>query len=203
MDKFYFSKFSCSIASLALLIECQHSFEPVRLEMTSEGAGDESFAALSPLRQVPVLCAGSTILRETGAIFEYLSFRYKGSNCFAQTAEERVAALQWMGFLGGTLHPLFRILFRPERFVGSEERDQKNAQAQTERYLFRALSVIELHLVQRDWVLGRETAIDFYLFVFTRWLGLLRIPLSPVLKNFHYRVEALPVMRSAVAIEAK
>ncbi|MFB6451269.1 glutathione S-transferase family protein [Bradyrhizobium tunisiense] len=202
MDKFYFTRFSCSIASLALLVECEHPIEPVRLEMTPEGAGDESFAALSPLRQVPVLHAGSIVLRETGAIFEYLSLRHERMDCFAKTAEERVAVSHWIGFLGGTVHPLFRILFRPQRFVGREEQDQKNARLHTERYLLRALSVIETQLAGRGWILGRRTAIDFYLFVFTRWLGMLRIPLSPVLNDFHDRVAALPAMRSAMVIEA-
>jgi glutathione S-transferase len=203
MDKFYFTKFSCSVASLALLIECQHAFEPVRLQMTAEGAGDQSFAALSPLRQVPVLHAGTTVVRETGAIFEYLSLQHKGLECFARTADERIAALHRIGFLGGTLHPLFRLLFRPDRFVGNEDQDQKSARAQTEQYLHRVLMVIESHLAQGDWVLDRKTAIDFYLFVFTRWAELLRIPLSTALKSFHHRVEALSAMQSALAIESR
>lgn len=203
MDKFYFTRFSCSIASLALLIECQHPIEPVRLEMTAEGAGDEGFAAVSPLRQVPILQAGSTVVRETGAIFEYLALRHERSDCFARSADERVAALQWIGFLGGTVHPLFRMLFRPERFVGDEDQDQKKARLRTERYLRRVLSVIETQLAERGWVLGRRTAVDFYLFVFTRWLGLLRSPLGPALNDFHDRVAALPAMRSAIAIEAQ
>ncbi|GEC57155.1 hypothetical protein BEL01nite_61980 [Bradyrhizobium elkanii] len=203
MDRFYFTSFSCSIASLALLIECQHVFEPVRLQMTAEGAGEESFAALSPLRQVPVLHAGATVVRETGAIFEYLSLQHRGSACFARTADERIAALHWIGFLGGTVHPLFRLLFRPDRFIGNEEQDQGSARAQTRQYLLRVLVVIESHLAQRDWVLDRRTAIDFYLFVFTRWVGLLRIPLSPALKDFHHRVESLPAMQLALAIESR
>ncbi|MBO4220859.1 glutathione S-transferase family protein [Bradyrhizobium neotropicale] len=203
MDKFYFTRFSCSVACLALLIECQHTFEPVRLQMTAEGAGDQRFAALSPLRQVPVLHAGATVVRETGAIFEYLSLQHDGLECFARTADERIAALQWIGFLGGTVHPLFRLLFRPDRFVGNEDQDQKSTRAQTEQYLLRVLMVIESHLAQRDWVLDRKTAIDFYLFVFTRWAKLLRIPLSTALKSFHHRVEASSAMQSALAIESR
>ncbi len=201
MDAFYFTQHSCSIAALSALVECDHPFVPQKLQMTVDGAGESWYANVSPLRQVPVLETAAGYVRETGAIFEYLSQRYGSKPIFAQSEGERVLMLQWLGFFGGTVHPMFRPLFRPDRFVGQDPSASQRLKEYSKSYLEKALAAIDKHLIDRAWVLDRPTVLDFYLFAFTRWAVLLRFGLPPALSGFHERVGALESVARALERE--
>src|SRR5258708_37906952 len=110
--------------------------------MTVDGAGESWYANVSPLRQVPVLETAAGYVRETGAIFEYLSQRYGSKPIFAQSEGERVLMLQWLGFFGGTGHPMLRPLFRPGRFVGQDPSAAPRLQEPSKSALEEAVAAI-------------------------------------------------------------
>lgn len=203
-DVFYYAQHTCALASLAALEEAKHAYRAERLAMGPGGAGDESFAAISPLRQVPVLQTATGVIRETGAILTYLADSYPDAAILPVAGRERVEAIQWIGFLGGTLHPVFRLLWRPARWVGDGETAQMALRSATMLYLVRAMDAASTSLGTREWVLGSQrSAIDFYLHVFTRWMGLTQRSLADNLAAHHARVAALPAMERAVAVMAE
>jgi len=117
-DTIFYGDHSCAIASIAALEETGQPFSAVRVPMHPEGAGESSFGDLNPRRQVPVFRTRERIIRETGAILTFLDHRHPSKSLLPADAALRVAAAEWLGYLGGTVHPTFRLLFRPERFVG-------------------------------------------------------------------------------------
>lgn len=200
-DTFYFTLGSCSLASLAALEEAGHAYAPRKLAMGLDGAGDEAYAAISPLRQVPALATATGVIRETGAILTWLDTRHPGARLLPSDAAQRVAALRWIGFLGGTLQPTFRLVWRPARWVGADEPAQAALRTHAGAYLRRVIEVAAAELAG-PWALAERSAVDFYLHVFTRWMALSGIPAPEALQRHHLAVAALPSMQRAVAIES-
>lgn len=200
-DILYYTPLSCAVAVMAALEACGHPYQAHRLVMSPDGAGDEAFSQLSPLRQVPVLQSGGLMVRETGAILDYLVERHPEANLLPGDPEGRRAALEWIGLLGGTVHPVFRLMFRPARWVGGSPDAQAALRLNAAVYLRRIFADLDRRLTGRDWPLGERSAIDFYLFAFTRWAGLHQLTLGPALAGFHARVQTLPALQRALALE--
>ena len=196
----YFSKDSCAIASMAALEEAELRFDATPVGMSPDGAGDDAFRRLNPRRQVPVLTVGERIFRENGAIFRYLNDLRPQAGLLPIDSDEQIRASEWIGYLGGTVHPAFRLLFRPQRFVGFASEAQQALRTETRSHVQKLLDEIDAELTG-DWVLRQRSAIDFYLFVFTRWAGLIKAPLPNRLAAHRARVVELPAMARALARE--
>ena len=196
----YFSKNSCAIASIAALEEAELRFNAVAVGMSPDGAGDDAFRRLNPRRQVPVLTVGERIFRENGAIFRYLDGLRPQAGLLPIDPDEQIRASEWIGYLGGTVHPAFRLLFRPQRFVGLAAEAQHALRIETRSHVQRLLDDLDAELIG-DWVLRQRSALDFYLFVFTRWAGLIKASLPNGLAAHRARVVDLPAMTRALVRE--
>jgi glutathione S-transferase len=168
--------------------------------MSPDGAGDEAFRRLNPRRQVPVLTVDVRIFRENGAIFRYLDGIRPEARLLPDDPDEQIRATEWVGYLGGTLHPAFRVVFRPQRWVGHLPEAQQALRTETRSYVQGLLDQLDGDLAG-DWVLRQRSALDFYLFAFTRWAALIKVPLPKQLAAHHARVTELPAMARALARE--
>jgi glutathione S-transferase len=154
------------------------------------------------LRQVPVLETAQGPIRETGAILLHLAQRHPHASLWPSDPHEGVLAMRWLGFLGGALHPAFRLVWRPLRWVGDDAAAQAALRAHAGAYLARVVGAADAQLGGRDWVLAGPSALDFYLHVFTRWWRLSGQPLPDGLARHHARVSVLPAMVRALTREA-
>lgn len=198
----FFSPRSCSVASIAALEQTGIEYEARQVAMSPAGAGDEAFVRLNPRRQVPVLQAGDVVLRETSAILAYLDREHPDAGLLPADADARLKALEWLGHIGGTLHPAFRPIFRPHRFVGEDPALAAALKARTLPHIDRLFEQVERDLAGRDWLAGPPTGADNYLFVVTRWMRLLGRELGPSLEAHYARTAARPAMTRALACEA-
>jgi len=148
----YFSKDSCAIASMAALEEAELRFDATPVGMSPDGAGDDAFRRLNPRRQVPVLTVGERIFRENGAIFRYLNDLRPQAGLLPIDSDEQIRASEWIGYLGGTVHPAFRLLFRPQRFVGFAAEAQQALRTETRSHVQKLLDELDAELTG-DWVL--------------------------------------------------
>ncbi len=201
-DTLYFTLGSCALASLAALEETGRPYRPARLEMHPDGAGDEGFALLSPMRQVPVLLTPAGPLWETGAILTHLHGLHPEAGLLPTAGPDVVAAQRWLGFLGGAVHPAFRPLWRPARLVGEDSAAQDAVRSHAGAYLRRVVGALAGEMLDREWVLTERSALDFYLHVFTRWLSRGGAVPEPLARH-HARVAAVPAMARALAVEAE
>jgi glutathione S-transferase len=203
MDKLFFSPGACSLAAMAALEEVGHPYEAVHVSMGVDGAGDDAYRAINPARQVPLLLTPGGPIRENAAIFIHLSLTYRQSQLLPRTADKWVGAASWMGFLCGTLHPAMRPLFRPRRFVGQDETATRTLHAHARSYAEQLVGLVADHLEAREWLIGARSAIDFYLFVISRWAAAAGIEAAnrAGLAAHRERVVALPAMQQALARE--
>jgi glutathione S-transferase len=199
--KLYFSPLSCAVATMAALELAGLQYEALAVPMAADGAGDAAFHVLNPRRQVPVLVADGQVLRETGAIFQFLHHLRPQASLLPTAPAGVQRAAEWIGHLGGTVHPAFRLVLRPERWVGAAAEAQGALRAETRKHLEWLLANLEGDLSGR-WVLDAPSAVDFYLFVFTRWAGLGRFVVPDRLAAHNARVAAVPAMGRALEREA-
>ena len=194
----FFSRDSCALASVAALEETGLDFHAVGVEMSPDGAGDDAFRRLNPRKQVPVLTVGRRVVRENGAIFQFLNKLCPEAHLLPNDFDEQVRAAEWVGYFGGTIHPAFRLLFRPQRWVGQALEAQQALRAETRNYVQKLLEDLDADL-SGDWVLQQRSALDFYLFVFAHWAGLIKARLPARLASHHARVLKLPAMARSLA----
>lgn len=196
----YFSPRACSLAVIAALEQASLTYEAVAVPMTPDGAGGDTYLRINPRRQVPVLLLDGRAIREIPAIFTALDDRVPGAALLPRG--DRLAALEWLGFLASSVHPLFRPVFRPRRYVGDDAAAQAVLRRATLQTLAVMMAQVERDLAGRDWLLGTFSAVDFYLFVLCRWMILLELPLGSRLAAHHARTGDAHAMKRALAREA-
>jgi glutathione S-transferase len=110
---------------------------------------EPAFVALNPLRQIPVLVDGETVVWDSQAILVYLARRY-GPQWLPLEPEPAARVVQWLSFaaneIGNSLQPA-RVYY-----LLGEQVDIEKAQAKGRR----VLDILNAHLTARAW-LAAET----------------------------------------------
>lgn len=173
--RLFYSPGACSMAPHIVLEEMGMPFEPVRVVIAEGGNRTPEYLAVNPRGRVPALTwregDREKVLTEAMAIMTWLSMRHPQVSLLpAPRTESFVRALEWMGWLGSTMHQAgVRTVFRPERFT----KDPAGAPAIAEqgRETIRAgYADIEKRLGGRRYALDESfSAVDAYLLVFYRW----------------------------------
>jgi len=155
-----------------LLEELGLPYEPHRVSFDSNDQLSPEFLSLSPNNKIPAILdpdgpdGKPLALFESGAILVYLAG--KTGRLIPATDAGRFEALQWLMFQMGGIGPMFGQLGFFHRFAGKEYEDKRPR----DRYVNetkRLLGVLDRHLVDRDWVLGKEYSIaDIAIFPWVR-----------------------------------
>ena len=201
MDRFYFIPFGCSLVAHGLLHELGHPHHPVLLQPGSDGLGDAAFAALSPGRTVPVLDGDSGRFTQSTQILLHLAQLYPAARLLPEDADARREALDLLGFVTADVHPSFRPLLRPDRFVQQPDAQRELRERATER-LSGQLQVLEQRLAQRDYLAGDQLGLAGpYVLVFSLWSKHVGLDYPEKLGDLAQRVAARPGYQRAIAIE--
>ena len=115
--------------------------------------GSDAFAAIIPMRQIPVYAEGALCLRDSQAILAYLAARHRPGEWDGEGAEERGAIALWLSHAANEIANGPAALRLARRFGAAIAEDQ--AQAVTARFL----PVIEAHLAQHRWLVGDRMTI--------------------------------------------
>jgi glutathione S-transferase len=119
---------------------------------------------------VPVLVDNDGwALVENVAILNYLADRYPEVGLGGDgSARGRAEVNRWLGFLNSDVHPAFKPLFAPQRYIAdvSQHAALQDKARQTLRGYFESIGK---QLTGRDWLTGRRSLADPYLFVVVRW----------------------------------
>jgi glutathione S-transferase len=134
-----------------LLEELNVPYEQKELDMKAREQKSEWFLKLNPNGKVPVVVDGELVLWESFAINHYLAEKYK-PELLGRILEDKARVAQWSWW--GALHVqkyfdaiLYFVLFN----VGTKEHAIK-AGEDVKPYLV----VLEAHLSERDFVVGKE-----------------------------------------------
>lgn len=137
-------------------------YEPHRVAFDTNDQLSPEFLSLNPNNKIPAILdpAGPggrpLALWESGAILVYLAGK-TGQLMPADTAA-RYETLQWVMFQVGGIGPMFGQLGFFHKFAGKDYEDKRPR----DRYVAesrRLLGVLDRHLADRDWIMGREYGI--------------------------------------------
>ena len=200
--KLYYMPGVCSLATHIVLewIGQPYQIEEVpRAELRSP-----EYLKLNPDGVVPVLVDNDGwVLTENVAILNYLA------DCFPKaglggdgTPRGRAEINRWLGFLNSDVHPAFKPLFRPERFIADPSQHgglQDTARTKLRSYFER----LDARLENVDWLAGTRSVTDPYLFVVQRWAKAKAVDLSGFdhLDRFVHRMHADASVKAAMRAE--
>ncbi len=173
--KLYYTPGACSLADHIVLEWIGASYEVVRMSHAS--IKKPEYLALNEGGTVPLLVDGNFLLTENAAILGYLADLYPGARLIGDgTPRGRAEVTRWLGFLNSEVHPAFKPIFTPARFLPDES--AAGAIVDAARIRVRAyLARLDARLEGRDWLTGERSIADPYLYVMLRWAIRLEIGL--------------------------
>ena len=180
----YFSPMACSMASRIAFHEAgaQARFLKVdtkaRPKQVEDGA---AFLDINPMGQVPVLRTDDgELIFENAVILQYIADQFPAAGLIPAEGAERRKVQSWLGFIGSELHiGAFTVLLRPTAPDG--------AKAFARERLDERLAFLDAHLKGREFLQGRFSVADAYLFVMLTWARYLSIDFGPYPNLAAYR----------------
>jgi glutathione S-transferase len=199
--KLYYVAGACSLADHIVLEWIGEPYETVR--MTWAQVKSREFLALNPNGAVPLLMDGDYALTQNAAILWYLAERNPTSWLLGDgSLRARAEVNQWLAYLNSDVHPAFKPIFAPSRYLADP--NFAGAIADTARTQVRShLGRIDKRLDRREWLVDERSVADPYLFVMLRWAVRLNVGLDGLanLSRFSERMYADPAVRKVIQAE--
>lgn len=198
--KLYTSPGACSLADHIVLrwVDAAADIEVVDRVARKQPA----FLALNPAGAVPVLVDDGWVLTQNAAILHYIAELHPQAGLAGTTPRERAEVNRWLAFLNADVHPAFHPLFGSTAFLeDAAVIDRTKDAARTKlRGLFDRL---DAQLDGRDWLTGRRSLADPYLFVVLRWARATGVDLDGLdrLQAFAVRMRSDPGVQAALQAE--
>ncbi len=200
MQLYYFPG-ACSLADHIVLEWIGVPYETIRLDRDSIKSSE--YLALNPTGAVPLLVDGDYHLTQNAAILWYLADRYSAAHLLGEsTPRGRAEVMRWLSLLNSDLHPAFKPMFSPSRFLPDASREAEIAD--TARLAIRKyLAILNGRLDGREWLADQRSIADPYLFVMLRWAVRFNIDLKEFahLARFLERMYADHDVRKAILEE--
>ncbi|WP_201314209.1 glutathione S-transferase N-terminal domain-containing protein [Dyella sp. EPa41] len=187
--KLYYLPGACSLADHIVLEWIGRPYETYRV--AREELGTPDYLRIHPSGAVPALQDDDGwVLTENAAILNYLADLNPEAKLGGDGSPRgRAEANRWLAFINSDLHPLFRPVFRPERFI-DDEAAQEALRAKSIARLRGYYERLDAQLDGKDWLTGSRSFADPYLFVVLRWAMARGVDLGGLdnLARFHQRM---------------
>jgi len=136
-----------------------------------------AYLAVNPAGSVPALTDGNLTLTQNIAILEYLVERNPQAGLHGATVEERAEVRRWLAFLNADVH---------KNFI------QQTLVNKSKERLVSLFAILEKQLAGKDWLTGKRSIADPYLYVLLRWAQYKEVDLSamPNLQRFFGQLAA-------------
>jgi glutathione S-transferase len=199
--KLYSSPGACSTADHIALQWTGGQFE---VEVVArERRQSAEYLAVNPSGQVPTLRDGDFILTQNAAILGYIADAWPEAKLAGDgSAMQRAEANRWLAFVNSDLHPAFKPIFGPARYIADEaQHEALKTQARSNvRALFERANQ---QLEGKQWLAGFRSYADPYLYVTLRWADNCGIDMSGFdnLAAFKQRMEADSGVQAALTAE--
>lgn len=196
--KLYYFPGACPLASHIALEWIGKPYEAVRL--TREQTKEADYLALNPLGAVPTLVDGDFVLTQSAAILNYLAELNPEAGLLGDTPRERAQTRRWLAFCNADVHKTFGLVFGPAYYTNGDEAQARIVAGKAAEKLQSLFAFANDRLRGRDWLTGKRSVADAYLFVLLMWADLKEIPLpgQDELRAFQTRLRADPAVQSAL-----
>lgn len=182
---------ACSLAPHIALEEAGLPFEFVMIRRGNEEDRNK-LLSLNSMGQVPVLTLeDGGVLTQNLAILPFVARQAKDVRLLPEAGTfAHDKAMEWLAFLGTTVHPAFAPFFVPSIFHADASQHPGVVEA-AKQQVTRVFQVAEERAGDGPWMLGDEfSLVDIYHFVFYRWLRLLGIDGATAFPKLHRHAEA-------------
>ncbi|HET8703813.1 glutathione S-transferase family protein [Castellaniella sp.] len=196
--KLYYFPGACSLAAHIVLEWIGKPYETIRL--TREQTKEADYLALNPLGAVPTLVDGDFVLTQSAAILDYLAELNPEARLQGDTPRERAETRRWLGLCNSDLHKTFSLVFVPTFYSGGDEALGKTVADKATEKLQGLFAIVNDRLRGRDWLTGRRSIADAYLFVLLKWADAKQVSLTGLdeLRAFQARMRADAGVRVAL-----
>lgn len=210
--KLYFAPGACSLVPHVLLERLTEShglaFEPLIVKLHKGEHLADSFKALNPHSQVPVLVDGEAVITQILAITVYLDALHPEAQLLPQAPLARARALETLSWMNNSAHITFAHVFRPGKFL-ADESQHPAMQAHNRQQYREVLAELQTLAVAAGqtpsgWFAGAQPGpLDAYALVLARWGSMEGIDPAgyPQLWDFVNRLAAHPTVAKVLARE--
>ncbi|MBW8814953.1 MAG: glutathione S-transferase [Caulobacterales bacterium] len=164
------------------------------VEAPAEARASDAFAALNPLRQIPVLEDGGVVLTDSNAILVYLAKRYDPTGPWLPDDPAAAAQVQrWLSISAG------EIKFGPAAARVIQLFGRTGDLAEAQAIAARLLGFMEGHLARHAWLAGDSVTladIACYPYLACAAEGGVSLEAYPKVRAWIARVEALPGVKA-------
>ncbi|MEO5827422.1 MAG: glutathione S-transferase N-terminal domain-containing protein [Luteimonas sp.] len=165
--KLYYSPGACSLADHIVLEWIGKPYEAIAV--TSEQRKTPEYLKINPAGAVPALEQDGWTLTQNSAILGYLADTSPEAGLGGDgSPRSRANINKWLALVNADIHPAFRPLFGSTAFLGDSAMIEKTKDAAraTLRTLFERT---DGQLDGNEWIAGKRSIADPYLYVTTRW----------------------------------
>jgi glutathione S-transferase len=198
--KLYTKPGACSLADHIALIWSGLPFEFQIVDAATMKSPE--FLAMNPAGAVPVLEDGGWVLTQNAAILHYICDKAPAAGLDGGSdPRTRGEVNRWLSFVNADVHPAFHPMFGSTAYLGEEAAARtKDAAKQKLRGYFERL---DAQLTGKDWLTGKRSIADPYLYVELRWAEKLGLDMSGLgqLAAFRQRMDADAGVRAALTAE--
>lgn len=186
--KLYYLPGACSLADHIVL---EWIGKPYEASAVPRDQLKNEFLKINPNGAVPALDVDGWILTQNAAILNYLADENPDSGLGGDgSAKSRAEINRWLAFVNADLHPAFKPLFGATAYLEDENAiaKTKDAARKNLRGLFEKAND---QLAGRDWLTGKRSIADPYLYVVSRWAKSMKLDLQGLdnLAAFNQRMD--------------
>jgi glutathione S-transferase len=199
--KLYYSPGACSLADHIVLEWIGKPYEAVKV--TRDDRKTPEFLAVNPAGAVPALEHDGWVLTQNSAILNYLADLNPESGLGGDgSAKSRAEVNKWIAFSNSDVHPAFHPIFGSTAYLEDTmliDKTKDAARAKVRTLFERA----DAHLAGKDWVAGKRSVADPYLYVTYRWARSTGVDISGLdnLAAFALRIEADAAVQKVLKVE--
>jgi glutathione S-transferase len=197
--KLYHAPGACSLAVHIALREAAQSFDLVKVDLATHRLQDGSdYRLINPRGYVPLLeLNDGSRHSEVAALLQYVADLDATHALLPQAGLDRLAALEWTGFVATELHKVF------SPWLWTATTDDSTRKACRDKLALR-FAELDRRLATREWLaLERFTIADAYAFTIVNWANFLHFDLKPYpnLGAYLARIAQRPAVKAALVAE--
>lgn len=195
--KLYYLPGACPLVTQIVMEWMDLSYELEAVER--EALKQPEFLKLNPVGSVPVLVDGDLVLTQSVAILEYLNELHPEAGLHGSDTLERAEVRRWLSFVNADLHRTFAMIFGVQAYSQDADIQKLLIEKSAERLRF-LFGVADKQLQGKDWLTGKRSIADPYLYVVGRWARAKEIDLAGMddLQRFLTRLDADPAIITAL-----
>ncbi len=196
----YFSPMACSMATRIAAYEAGAEVRFLKVDTKARPKRVEdgtAFLDINAMGQVPVLRTDDgELIVENPVILQYIADRFPAAGLIAADGPERRKVQSWLSFVGSELHTgVFIALLNPKAPDG--------AKTFAREIVVERLAFLDAHLKGREFLAGRFSVADAYLFVMLTWARYVALDLEPypAITAYRDRLQSRPSVARALGEE--